>query len=192
MSYDLLNLLALAISCLVILTSFFGTSVPANQKTTLLALIFAGFFCGSLLTVGTGFIFAGAFSGAMLLVLAFRGVRRLVIAELQAQLQNYEAMVKFAKERFAAITGAEPDQITRRDLYRAIDSGNFTGDELAVLKHMLRYIYDIGHSRYDRSMAISAGYPTMMPPYSHAISKADLESYESRLKERYRSWTGLN
>lgn len=192
MSYDLINLLAVAISCLVILTSFFGTSVPANQKTTLLALTFAGFFCGSLLTVGTGFIFAGAFTGAMLLVLAFQGVRRLVMKELQDQLQNYEAMVKFASERFAAITGAESNQITRGDLYRAIDSGNFFEDELAMLKHMLRYIYDIGHIRYDGSMAISVGYPTMMPPYSHAISKADLESYEDRLKERYRYWIGVS
>lgn len=192
MSYDLINLLAVGISCLVILTSFFGTSVPANQKTTFLALIFAGFFCGSLLTVGTGFIFAGAFTGAMLLVLAFQGVRRLVVKELQDQLQNYEAMVKFASERFAVITGAESDQITRRDLYRAIDSGNFSDDELAMLKHMLRYIYDIGHIRYDGSMAISVGYPTMMPPYSHAISKADLESYEDRLKARYRYWIGVS
>lgn len=192
MSYDLINLMAVGISCLVILATFIGTSLPANQKTTLLALIFAGFFCGSLLTVGTGFIFAGAFTGAMLLVLAFQGVRRLVVTELQDQLQNYEAMVKFATERFAAITGTEQDEITRSDLYRAIDSGNFSGDELAMLQHMLRYIYDIGHRRYDRSMAISVGYPTMMPPYSDAISRADLESYEGRLKERYRSWIDVN
>ncbi len=93
------------------------------------------------------------------------------------------AIVEFATQNFDLIDTGRTGQITRNDIYNAIDSGSFKPDDVRMLKRMLRRVEAIGHP-YDW-MAVDSYPAPSFPVALYAIDRADLEQYVERTS-RYR------
>lgn len=93
------------------------------------------------------------------------------------------ALVEFAKKNFDRIDVKATGLIARSDVYKAIESGAFSADEVVMLKRLSRRVEAIGHA-YDWMPIYSEPMPSF-PVALYAIGRADLTTYVERTN-RYR------
>lgn len=73
------------------------------------------------------------------------------------------------------------------DLSRAVESGRFSKDDNAAFELMRRRISQIGHVTGVRPVVTTMA-PTASVICTWGINRQDLQSYQSRLEQRYKSW----
>lgn len=107
--------------------------------------------------------------------------------QVTEQLRMASTVAKFGLDNFAQLGTRGETEIGRGHIDSARSAGKFAGGNLWLLNHMDRHLSDIGHVTNVRASVISpsgAGYVSV----THHINRRDLETYEARLKQKYRAW----
>ena len=108
--------------------------------------------------------------------------------DIAEQLRMAQTVAKFGLDNFEKIDRRGEGQFGSAHLEAAIESPGFNEGGYWLLRHMQQRISDIGHP---------AGVIASVAPVPHgggyvhtiySISRRDLETYESRISNKYRAW----
>lgn len=95
------------------------------------------------------------------------------------------SVIKFGQEHFAELDGDKNGIIDAYELEQALNRHSFPAEERRLLSHMYEQRSGIGH--VIGSSTEEYGEVTITT-YHYGIDKFDLESYVSRLAEKYKHW----
>ncbi len=111
--------------------------------------------------------------------------------DIAEQLRMASTVAKFGRENFERLDTRGEGEFGTAHLYEVLESNTFPESGQWLIKHMQKHISDIGHA------AGTAGVPVGAVPYGggggyvytvYRVSVRDLQTYESRLKDKYRAW----